>query len=118
MPTRRTKPRPGPRGPARQRSTARPPTVGFAAKLAVWIALVDGIAAAQTAAAARRIYERADAVEYLLVDLFAEADVDEAALKRAWAAMNERLETRIRALPPASDLVHELCCFRDLLNTT
>ena len=94
------------------------PAGGLGPKLAVWVALVDGVVAARTAAAARRIYERANEVAFLPVDLFREDDVDEPALTRAWAAMNEKLETRIRALPPASDLVHELCCFRDLLNTT
>ncbi len=102
----------------RRRATLPPPSAGFAPKLAAWVALVEGVTAAKTAAAARRIHDRADAVEYLLVDLFGEDDVDEEALKRAWAAMNAKLEERIRALPPASDLVHELCCFRDLLNTT
>src|SRR5512136_1664855 len=107
MPTRPSKPR----GPTEERPTVRlapVPRGGFGAKLAVWVALVDGVAAAKTAAAARRIYERANEIAFLPVDLFREDDVDEAALKQAWAAMNDKLEARIRALPPASDLVHEL----------
>jgi hypothetical protein len=109
-------------GAARRKAAARPPNTatrpGFAAKLLVWNAIIDEAIAAKTKAAALGAYERADALDHLPVDLFSEDDADEAALTRAHTEMNRKLDERIRGLPAMSDMAHELCCLRDLINTT
>jgi len=109
-------------GPAgRKRSApvdADPDEGAFAAKLAIWVTLVDEAIAARTAAAARRAYEKADALDHLPIDLYNEDDVDVDALQRAHKAMNRKLDARIQALPALSKVAHELCGLRDMINTT
>jgi len=91
---------------------------GFTAKLAAWEAIIEEAVGAKTAAAARKAYLRADRLDHLPVDLFADDDADEAALNQLHAHLNAKLNARLRELPAASLVAHELCCLRDLINTT
>ncbi len=112
--------KPAAKKPAAKKPAAKKPAAGptpFEVKVDAWFAVVMEAVGAPTAAGVKRAYAKAEALG-VPADLFQEDGADEIVVMALHDRLNARVNERLAALPGRDARVHELCCLRDLINTT